>query len=51
MEDRFKRKGMFSWFELLTRDVEGSKKFYTKLLGWSLREFPMEEGESYWVAE
>ena len=51
MEDRFKKQGMFSWFELLTKDVEGSKKFYTKLLGWTLREFPMEEGESYWVVK
>jgi uncharacterized protein len=51
MEDRFKRQGMFSWQELMTDDVEGSKKFYTELLGWSLKEFPMEGGETYWVVK
>jgi uncharacterized protein len=51
MEDRFKRQGVFSWHELTTDDVEGSKKFYTELLGWTLQEFPMEEGESYWVVK
>lgn len=27
--------GAFSWCELLTTDVEGAKKFYTELLGWT----------------
>jgi hypothetical protein len=49
MENRFKQHGMFSWNELMTGDVEGSKKFYTELLGWTLKEFPMGEGGSYWV--
>ncbi|OPY67196.1 MAG: 27 kDa antigen Cfp30B [Syntrophorhabdaceae bacterium PtaU1.Bin034] len=49
MDDRFKRQGMFSWHELMTDDVEGAKKFYTELLGWTVQEFPMEEGETYWV--
>jgi predicted enzyme related to lactoylglutathione lyase len=40
MEDRFKRHGMFSWYELMTGDLEGSKKFYTELMGWTLEEFP-----------
>jgi hypothetical protein len=26
--------GMFSWFELMTTDVEGAKNFYGELLGW-----------------
>ncbi len=51
MEERFKRQGMFSWFELMTGDVEGAKKFYAQLLGWTLEEFPMEQGESYWVVK
>jgi predicted enzyme related to lactoylglutathione lyase len=51
MEDRFKRHGKFSWHELMTNDVESSKKFYTELMGWTLEEFPMEEGESYWVVK
>ncbi len=45
MEDRYKRQGAFSWHELTTDDVEGAKGFYTKLLGWTLEEFPMDEGE------
>ncbi len=28
--------GMFSWCELLTTDVEGAKKFYSELLGWTV---------------
>jgi predicted enzyme related to lactoylglutathione lyase len=51
MEDRFKRQGAFSWQELMTDDVAGAKKFYTELLGWTLEEFPMGEGESYWVVK
>ncbi len=49
VEDRFRRQGVFSWQELLTDDVEAAKKFYTELLGWSVQEFPMEQGESYWI--
>lgn len=51
MEDRFKGQGMISWHELMTGDVEGAKKFYADLLGWTYEEFPMEEGGSYWVAK
>ncbi len=51
MEDRFKKQGAFSWHELMTDDVEGAKRFYTELLGWTLEEFPMGEGESYWVVK
>ncbi|HAR94742.1 MAG TPA: VOC family protein [Deltaproteobacteria bacterium] len=51
MEDRFRRQGMFSWQELLTDDVETSKHFYAKLLGWSFQEFPTEGGGAYWVVK
>ena len=34
MEDVTQQKGMFSWFELMTSDVEASKAFYGALLGW-----------------
>ncbi len=27
--------GAFSWCELLTTDVEGAKRFYSELLGWT----------------
>lgn len=51
MEERFRRQGTFSWQELTTGDVDGSKRFYSELLGWSFQEFPMEGGETYWVAK
>lgn len=28
--------GTFSWCELLTTDVEGAKKFYAELFGWTM---------------
>lgn len=34
MENPMKKQGMFSWFELMTTDVEGAKEFYGNLLGW-----------------
>ncbi len=43
MVDVFKQQGAFSWSELLTTDVEGAKKFYTELLGWTMEDFPSEE--------
>ena len=30
------RQGAFSWCELLTTDVEGAKKFYSELFGWTM---------------
>lgn len=49
MEERFRKHGVFSWQELMTEDVEGAKKFYAALLGWSVQEYPMEEGGTYWI--
>lgn len=43
MIDVFKQHGAFSWSELQTTDVEGAKKFYSALLGWTTEEFPSEE--------
>lgn len=34
MPDEKPGHGFFCWNELMTRDLEGAKKFYTKLLGW-----------------
>jgi hypothetical protein len=42
--------GAFSWFELMTTDIEGAKQFYGKLLGWKLRDEPM-EGFNYTVVD
>ena len=37
--------GKFSWQELVTKDVEGSSKFYTELLGWSVEGMEMPNGQ------
>ena len=42
--------GHFVWNELLTRDVEAAKTFYTSLAGWKFNPMPMATG-TYWVAE
>ena len=34
MANPFETNGMFSWFELMTDDVEGAKKFYGEVIGW-----------------
>ena len=49
MGDRFETHGAFSWAELMTRDVEGSKKFYKELIGWEMEEMPMGQGGTYTV--
>jgi len=49
MSDLFKQ-GAFSWAELATTDVEGAKKFYTSLLGWTTELAPV-EGMSYTLAK
>jgi uncharacterized protein len=40
--------GHFYWNELMTHDVEGTKVFYTKTLGWTFDPMPMDHG-TYWV--
>jgi predicted enzyme related to lactoylglutathione lyase len=52
MSDLYKQ-GAFSWAELATTDVEGAKKFYTALLGWTTEQAPVEavEGMSYTLAK
>jgi hypothetical protein len=43
--------GTFYWNELMTRDVEGAKKFYAGTLGWSYDAMPMAGGGgTYWLA-
>ena len=41
MSDRFKQHGAFSWFELMTTDTDGAKKFYTSLFGWETEDMTM----------
>lgn len=49
MGDRFKTHGDFSWCELMTKDVDAAKKYYTELLGWTFTEMPMPNGVMYTV--
>ena len=44
MSEDTQKHGHFCWNELLTKDVEATKTFYTKLLGWAATEQPMESG-------
>src|SRR5262249_56857043 len=37
----------FYWNELVTPDVEGAKKFYQSVLGWTVEEMPMPSGHKY----
>ena len=39
-----KTQGVFSWNELLTKDVEASKRFYTELIGWTAEDMEMPGG-------
>jgi hypothetical protein len=40
--------GNFYWNELLTRDVERAKKFYSDVIGWQFESMPSPMG-TYWV--
>ncbi|MFD4650317.1 MULTISPECIES: VOC family protein [unclassified Streptomyces] len=39
--------GSFCWFELLTRDPDGSKDFYQSVLGWGAKRHPYGGGGTY----
>jgi uncharacterized protein len=42
--------GSFYWNELMARDVEKAKTFYSSSVGWKFDAMPMAEG-TYWVAK
>lgn len=50
MADPIQTQGMFSWFELVTDDVEGAKTFYGSLLGWTF-ERNTDSGMEYTLAK
>lgn len=50
MDSNLLRHGAFSWFELMTNNVESAKKFYSELLGWTMQDMPM-ENMTYTVAK
>jgi uncharacterized protein len=41
--------GQFHWNELMTRDVEKAKAFYSRSIGWEFEAMPMTNG-TYWIA-
>jgi hypothetical protein len=43
--------GTFSWVDLQTDDLDGAKKFYGALLGWSYGDIPIGEGSVYSMAQ
>jgi predicted enzyme related to lactoylglutathione lyase len=43
MDEKLMKNGAFSWFELMTTDVNAAKGFYSKLLDWTTEEYPMED--------
>jgi predicted enzyme related to lactoylglutathione lyase len=44
--------GKFYWNELMTRDVEASKKFFADTVGWTYDRMPTPEGSgTYWIAK
>ena len=40
--------GDFTWYELVTRDPEGAKKFYPEIFGWGLERYTRPETD-YWM--
>ena len=42
--------GSFYWNELMTRDVEAAKKFYSSTLGWLFESMQVPNG-TYWIAK
>ena len=51
MKDPYQQHGAFSWFELMTGDVEGAKDFYSKLFGWTTESVNMDDGMTYTVVK
>jgi predicted enzyme related to lactoylglutathione lyase len=46
----FEQQGAFSWCELMTADPAAARDFYGSLLGWTLKEGPL-EGVPYTVVQ
>lgn len=39
--------GMPSWIEHNSGDAEGARKFYADVLGWTVKDMPMQSGGNY----
>ena len=51
MDEKLFKHGAFSWFELMTSDVEGAKEFYGKLFNWTMESMEMQGGMTYNVVK
>lgn len=51
MDNKLLKHGAFSWFELMTSNVDGAKGFYEKLFGWETEKMEMEAGMTYDVVK
>lgn len=45
----FQQPGAFSWYELMTTDVDGAVEFYTQLFGWTTTKSTLSDGGRYIV--
>lgn len=43
--------GQFCWWELATSDANAAKQFYTSLFGWTVRDIPLDGGNTYTMLE
>ncbi|GHC09870.1 VOC family protein [Cerasicoccus arenae] len=43
--------GGFDWNELLTSDINGACDFYAGLFGWTIEDWPMDNGMTYKIAK
>ncbi len=50
MSDKTYTHGMFVWRELITTDLEASRRFYGELLGWKIAKAATVPGMDYWEA-
>ena len=41
--------GTVHWSELMTRDLEAAKAYYTSICGWEINEVPMPDGTTYFI--
>ena len=48
MEEKYTQHGAFSWCELVTKDVNAAKTFYTKLFGWTTEDLAI-QGTAYTI--
>ena len=50
MDESMMKHGMFSWCELMAKDIDAAKNFYSSLFGWKLEEMSM-PGMTYTVVK